>query len=345
MKQIRKTWPLKDQALLLKRLGEMMAGGYTLMDGLRLMKLQLNKRQAAALADAVTRLREGAPFYQVLKSLSFHKEAIGICYFAVTHGELPSAMIQSGELLERKLAQADELKRVLRYPLFLIFTVAVMFYMLQSIIIPQFSDIYQSMNMKTSRFTDMLFAFFQHIDLMVILTAFFAAGIGLYYWVVFKKKPPARQMLICVRIPFVGNLIRLFNSYFFSLQLSSLLQSGLSIYDSLNAFKQQTFLPFYRCEAEQVIERLKAGESIEAAICDSPFYEKDFSKVISHGQLSGRLDRELFTYSQFILQRLEHKAQKWTGILQPVIYGFVAAMILFVYLSMLLPMYQMMNQI
>ncbi|MCY8114294.1 type II secretion system F family protein, partial [Bacillus spizizenii] len=86
------------------------------------------------------------------------------------------------------------------------------------------------------------------------------------------------------------------------------------------------------------------GESIETAICESPYYETDFSKVISHGQSGGRLDRELFTYSQFILQRLEHKAQKWTGILQPMIYGFVAAMILIVYLSMLLPMYQMMNQ-
>lgn len=344
MKQIRKTWKLKDQAQLLKRLGEMTEGGYTLLDGIRLMELQMNERQVADLADAITRLREGAPFYQVLKSLSFHKEAVGICYFAEIHGELPASMIQSGELLERKIAQADQLKRVLRYPLFLIFTVAVMFYMLQAVIIPQFSGIYQSMNMETTRSTDMLFAFFQHIDLVIILLALFAAGIGLYYWLVFKKKSPARQMLIWVRIPLVGNLVRLFNSYFFSLQLSSLLQSGLSIYDSLNAFKHQTFLPFYRCEAEQVIERLKAGESIETAICESPYYETDFSKVISHGQLSGHLDRELFTYSQFILQRLEHKAQKWTGILQPMIYGFVAAMILIVYLSMLLPMYQMMNQ-
>ncbi|MCY8639736.1 type II secretion system F family protein, partial [Bacillus sp. S17B2] len=267
----------------------MTAGGYTLLDGLRLMELQLNKRQVADLIDAVTRLREGAPFYQVLKSLSFHKEAVGICYFAETHGELPASMIQSGELLKRKIAQADQVKRVLRYPLFLIFTVAVMFYMLQSIIIPQFSGIYQSMNMETSRSTDILFSFFQHIDLVIILAALFAAGIGLYYWLVFKKKSPARQMLICVRIPLIGNLVRLFNSYFFSLQLSSLLKSGLSIYDSLNAFKHQTFLPFYRCEAEQVIERLKAGESIEAAICESPFYEADFSKAISHGQLSGRL--------------------------------------------------------
>lgn len=165
MKQIRKTWKLKDQAQLLKRLGEMTEGGYTLLDGIRLMELQMNKRQVADLADAITRLREGAPFYQVLKSLSFHKEAVGICYFAEIHGELPASMIQSGELLERKIAQADQLKRVLRYPLFLIFTVAVMFYMLQAVIIPQFSGIYQSMNMETTRSTDMLFAFFSILTL------------------------------------------------------------------------------------------------------------------------------------------------------------------------------------
>lgn len=81
MKKIRKVWSLKDQARLLKRLGEMTAGGYTLLDGLRLMELQMNKRQAADLTDTVTCLREGVPFYQVLKSLSFHKEAVGICYF------------------------------------------------------------------------------------------------------------------------------------------------------------------------------------------------------------------------------------------------------------------------
>ncbi|MGG1228540.1 competence type IV pilus assembly protein ComGB [Bacillus halotolerans] len=344
MKQIRKVWPLKDQAYLLKRLGEMTAGGYSLLDGLRLMQLQMNKRQRADLANAISRLREGESFYHVLKSLSFHKEAVGSCYFAETHGELPASMIQSGELLERKASQAEQIKRVLRYPLFLIFTVGVMLYMLQYIIIPQFSGIYQSMNVETSRTTDIIFAFFQHLDAVFILMAILAAGTGLYYWFVFKKKSPDHQMLICVSIPLFGKLVRLFNSYFFSLQLSSLLASGLSIYDSLKAFRHQTFLPFYRHEAEQMIERLKAGETIEAALYKRPFYENDFSKVISHGQLSGRLDRELFTYSQFILQRLEDKSQKWTGILQPIIYGFVAGMILIVYLSMLLPMYQMMNQ-
>lgn len=45
-----------------------------------------------------------------------------------------------------------------------------------------------------------------------------------------------------------------------------------------------------------------------------------------------------------MMERLEQNAEKYTGILQPVIYGVVAGMILLVYMSMLMPMYQMMNQ-
>lgn len=76
-----------------------------------------------------------------------------------------------------------------------------------------------------------------------------------------------------------------------------------------------------------------------------PFYENDLAKAVAHGQLNGLLYRELYSYSQFLIERLERKAEKWTGLIQPLIYGLTAAMILILYLSMLLPMYQMMNQL
>lgn len=89
MKRIKRTWPLKDQAAFLKRLGEMTEKGYSLIEGLRLLQLQLHKRQLAELKEGIRRLREGDAFYQVLEALSFHKEAVSICYFAEKHGELP----------------------------------------------------------------------------------------------------------------------------------------------------------------------------------------------------------------------------------------------------------------
>lgn len=61
------------------------------------------------------------------------------------------------------------------------------------------------------------------------------------------------------------------HTYLFSLQLSGLLQAGLSMYESLLAFKQQSYLPFLQEISEQMIEELRKGESMAHQVSLSPF--------------------------------------------------------------------------
>ena len=82
-----------------------MQSGYTILDALSMLKLQLNERRRADLTFAMEKLTEGCPVFQVLEMISFHKDAVTIVYFAEQHGNLPFAFRQSGELLHRKIAQ------------------------------------------------------------------------------------------------------------------------------------------------------------------------------------------------------------------------------------------------
>ncbi|WP_231120659.1 type II secretion system F family protein [Bacillus safensis] len=90
---------------------------------------------------------------------------------------------------------------------------------------------------------------------------------------------------------------------------------------------------------------LRKGESMAHQVSVSPFFEKHFAAIIKHGEASGMLAREMYTYSQFLLENAELKIEKWISWLQPVIYGVTALLILIVYLSILLPMYQLMEQV
>lgn len=101
------------------------------------------------------------------------------------------------------------------------------------------------------------------------------------------------------------------HTYLFSLQLSGLLQAGLSMYESLLAFKRQSYLPFLQEISEQMIEELRKGESMAHQVSLSPFFEKHFATVIEHGEASGMLAREMYTYSQFLLENAELKIEKW----------------------------------
>lgn len=345
MKPIKNRWPVGEQAEFLEKLGEMMMNGYTLLDALSMLELQLKRQQKTDIAFGRRKLAEGYPVFQVLNMISFHKAAVSIVYFAERHGNVPFAFMQGGELLRRKIEQAEKIKKAAHYPAFLILTVCLIVYMMKAAIVPQFSAIYDSMNMETPFLTSFIFLFFESFSLLFLCILAAAAVFWAYYLYAFRQKPPEDKMALLIRIPLAGRILKLFNSYFLSLQLSNLLTSGLSIYDSLKAFESQPFLPFFQKEAKRLIERLKQGEAIEHMLNGHPFYEKDLSKVVAHGQLNGQLHRELYSYSQFLIDRFEKKAEKWTGLLQPLIYGFTAAMILILYLSMLLPMYQMMNQL
>ena len=338
-------WPLRKQAELFEKLGEMMMNGYTLLDALNMLELQFDNKQKADISFGRKKLAEGYPVFQVLNMISFHRDAVSIVYFAEQHGNLPFAFKQSGELLSRKVDQSEKLKKAAKYPSFLVATVCLIAYIMKSAIIPQFSAIYDSMNIETSFLTSFIFLFFDSLPLFFMCILIIAVVLLTYYVSIFRKKAPEEKMALLVKIPLAGRILKLFNSYFLSLQLSNLLTSGLSVYDSLKAFESQPFLPFFQKEAKRMIKRLKQGEALEQMLNRHPFYEKDLSKAVAHGQLNGHLHRELYSYSQFLIDRLEKKAEKWTSMLQPLIYGFTAAMILILYLSMLLPMYQMMNQL
>ncbi|MBJ8056461.1 type II secretion system F family protein, partial [Bacillus cereus] len=83
-----------------------------------------------------------------------------------------------------------------------------------------------------------------------------------YYELFFKKKSTLEKLKVISRLPVVFKGVQLMHTYLFSLQLSGLLQAGLSIYESLQAFKQQTYLPFLQEMSEQMIGELRKGESM-----------------------------------------------------------------------------------
>ncbi|MDQ0858403.1 competence type IV pilus assembly protein ComGB [Bacillus sp. V2I10] len=341
--KIKKKWLIKDQAMFLKRLSDLLEKGYTLNEAMKFTSIDLNEEKKQAVFFCLRELSKGVPVRTAFEKLRFHNEVLSYLYFAERHGDLETALREGGEMLNRKLVQHEKMKKVLQYPLFLFFTIGILLYISQSVIAPQFQQIYHSMNIKPSILTEILFMIFQGTKLFLIfILMLFVLG-SIFYISYFKKLLPQEKMRIAIKIPLWKKFVILINSYYFSLQLSNLLKGGLSIYESLTVFENQNLLPFYRDEASWFIDHLKKGERFEGLVARNLFYEKELTQVIGHGQANGHLARELYTYSQFVLERLENKLMKWIMLIQPAAYFAVGMTVLMMYLSMILPMYHMME--
>jgi len=340
-----KKWTLKDQTMILNRLSSLLDKGYTLNEALNFIYLNEHGYKKADLSHCLKQLSSGNTFRSALSQLHFHRDVISYLYFAEQHGDLEFSLRECSDILQKKITQLDKLGKLLRYPIFLLFTVGIILSIVHFFISPQFDQMYQSMNIETSFFSIFLVVTFSTLKWSGFLVAgLFIALLG-YYFFIFRKKTIEKQMLILIKIPIIKRLFMILHSYFFSLQLSNLLKGGMSTFESLKVFQNQDLLPFFKVEGTHLINRLSAGEQLHTIIEKRGFYEKELPLVILHGQANGQLSRELYTYSQLIIEKLEQTIIKIITFIQPAIYGFVGVIVLLVYLSMLLPMYKMMENL
>ncbi|KXG11261.1 competence type IV pilus assembly protein ComGB [Anoxybacillus rupiensis] len=340
----KKTWPLQEQGQFLWRLGQLLEKGYSLSQAIEFLEIQQPVLRRRDLQHALSLLRSGFAFYKVLEALSFHSEAVGSIFFAEQHGDLAQGLAEAGKLLLSRARYWQRIRKAARYPLFLLCAVAIMLAFIQQLLLPQFVQLSSSLDSHRFSFSQIILQLFSIFPSVFTALSFLigAAIAGYYFWL--KKLPPIEQIKIYLRIPFVRHLSMLYHTHLFALQFSHLLNSGLSVYEALQVFEKQENVPFLRAEGAALKEQLVKGQRLEEMIGSRSYYEKELGLVIRHGQSNGELAMELFHYSRLVLEKLEEKLEKWTRTIQPILFSFIGLLIVLMYLSILLPMFEAMNK-
>ncbi len=127
------------------------------------------------------------------------------------------------------------------------------------------------------------------------------------------------------------------------MQLSYLLNGGLSISEALSLFEKNEKQPFYSVLGKAVKLKLREGNKLEDILVSFPFFDRELSNIIRHGQKNGRLDQELTFFSRHCLHKIEEKTEKLLKIIQPVLYMFIGFLIVSMYLAVLLPMFHLLE--
>ena len=185
----------------------------------------------------------------------------------------------------------------------------------------------------------------RHPEFLIMLILSFSL-ISLLIYSYFKNKKSAEEVQIFLAsIPLAGPLFRLWNTYYIAYHLSTLLKNGISLYQSLKLIMDDPKKKYLKTIIEKMNLQLMAGDNLAQSIRSVPIWQNEFSHIIHHGSLSGRLDIELETYSQACIDSFFDKIEKTIKIVQPIMFSFIALWILIMYFSIMLPSFQMINQI
>lgn len=341
----RPRWTKKEQAQFLKRLGELVNKGYTLPQGIEFIQIHETKNHQRDLKICLGKLKDGELFHVALEKLNFKRDILMYLFFANQHGNLNEALFEASNMVTKQIQYQDRLKKVLRYPLFMICFVSIMVYMIQTTLIPQFSTLLTTMSHDDILLSSILAKTILIGKLVIYSGMFLLCILLIYYSFFFRRLSPINKMKRLARIPFIKTFAILLASHYFSIQLSSLLKGGLSIFQSIQVFEGSPYMPFLKEEAKEVKRQLAQGDTLDSIIHSRVYFESELAVVISHGQTNGEISRELYDYSQYVIQRLEDKINRILVIIQPLLFSSIGIVVIIMYLAMLLPMFKMINTI
>ncbi|KSU85740.1 hypothetical protein AS030_09650 [Fictibacillus enclensis] len=345
MRKRERSWTKKQQGDFLLRLGRLLEQGYTLPKAISILKLHQHQWMKKGLYRVYDSLVKGYSLHEALASEKFSSEVLGFLELSEKHGDLCFSVMEGGKMLRKKEEIKERFLKAVRYPVFLFFIVLSVCFIMFRLLIPHFLALYSSLNIDFPWFTTFMINLLKKLPFFLGWMLAGAAATGTVYFFISKNMHPSRQIRFLLRIPLFNKLLAVWITHQFSVQIGSLLKGGLAINDALVILEDNQYMRFFRYEAAKMKQDLLNGLKFEDIVAQRRYFVPELSVIIAHGHTSGLLGKELIDYSEMLMSYAEEKLSRYIVIVQPVLFLFIGSTILVMFVSMLLPMFNMMDSI
>lgn len=341
----KRKWTIGEQAVFLKKTGELLARGYPLSDAIHSLTYQMKGKRKKEIYRSLEDLKEGYPFYKILDDLEFNKTLVGYVYYAEQHGSLAAAFLDGSNMMLKRDEDLQRLKKIALYPVFLFVLTLFLLFFVGRFLLPGYTSLYHSMALSPNFFMKLIYGAgdFFPLFLFFLFICFFIAL--WFYFLKYRHYSPIRKKASLSVLPIAGAFSRLLTTHYFSIQLGYLLGGGLSILEALRLFEEHNKYSFDSQLGKEMIEGLLEGENLPEIVGEYSFFEKELPFIIRHGQENGKLHQELNFYGRHCLKLLEEKVERMIKRLQPILYSVIGILIISMYLAVLVPMFQLLDGI
>ncbi|HPR81462.1 MAG TPA: competence type IV pilus assembly protein ComGB [Enterococcus sp.] len=316
----------------LELLVALLDNGFSLQESLLVMK-RSGQFPEEKTKQFITALAQGNSVAYCFLNAGFSKQQALQIQLAESHGELNhtlNLMLQHINLFEK---QQKELRKVATYPLLLLTFIVSLLIGMRFFLLP---SLLQS-GMIDEKHVGMLFL--KYSPFILLGNIFFLGIVLIASSVYFKHRNILDKACFLAKLPFFGSLYIFYQTSYFALEWGRLFRQGMEAHQILSytmKMEQETLLT---AVAQEAHEGLMMGQSLATQLERYPFLTKEFPLIVFQGEVKGKLGEELFVYSQLLLNKFIVQIEKYIQWIQPLVFLFVAILILAIYMAMFLPIY------
>lgn len=272
-------------------------------------------------------LLQGQGLASLLADLGFADGLVTQMALAEVHGNTQQSLSSLEDYLTQLLIVRKKLVEVMTYPILLLGFLVVIMLGLKNYLLPQLEGDNLASRL-ISNFPQLFFGAMAGLTACAVLLCYFS-----------KKASKIALYGQLSRLPYLGRFVQLYLTAYYAREWGNLLGQGLDlaqIVQLMQGQKSQLFQEIGR-DMEQA---LLAGQAFHDKVLDYPFFRRELSLMIAYGEVKSRLGKELTLYAQETWTTFFGRLNQASQLIQPLVFVFVALMIVMIYAAMLLPIYQ-----
>lgn len=322
----------KELSFNCRQLSAMIGSGLTLVKALDILyKEQPKEAPKRVFREVYDEVQKGRAFSDALKMQdgAFPEFFISMIAAGEASGQLDVIMKRLEDHYAKEGKLANKIRGALSYPIILLVLLIAVIIVLAVMVFPVFRDMAGDNANAIAKF---LFAF---SDSLIAHWYIYLLVIGIIIFVIsyLLKIDTVRLKWdhFLIKMPAVGKLLVKVYTGRFSRTLSNLYSSGIPMVESLERSSKILGNTYIVKSFETVVDEVKQGDQLSAAIQRTGIFESMFCSIIYVGEESGALDSILEKTSEFYEEESDAAIGQLVGLIEPVmliIMGVVIGLVL-----------------
>lgn len=335
----------EDLLLFSRQMHTLLKAGVPIMQALGSLQDSTNN---PAFRDALRAIREsldaGTPLSGSMGNQKgvFSPFYVAMIYVGETTGTLDEIFLRLFHHLEFQEFMRNQVRSALRYPSFVITTMAIALLVINVWVIPAFAKVYTGFKAELPFITKALITFSDFIVatwwMMALALALVLAG--LYRW---TRRTAGRLAWdrIKLRIPVAGKIILKATLARFARSFSLAVRSGVPIVQGLTLVGQTVENAYVAQRIERMRSAVERGESVLRSATNSGVFTPLVLQMIMVGEESGALDDMMEEIADMYQRDVEYELKTLSAQIEPVLIILLGILVLLLALGVFLPIWDL----
>lgn len=338
----------QDLALMTRQLSTLVGAGLPLVECLgALIEQTENQRLKRALSQVREHVTEGGALADALRDQPrvFSDLYCNMVRAGETSGALDVVLERLADYTESSSRLRNKVRSALTYPILMGIISAGILFFLVSYVVPRVTRIFAETHQALPTMTVVLLAVSGFLQTYWwLMLSLIALAVVLLRVAVRTPTGRLRYDGYVLRIPYAGALLKKVAMARFARTLSTLLRSGIPLLLSLDIVKNVVNNTLLSQAIESARDSIREGQSVAPPLKKSGLFPPLLIHMIGVGEKSGDLEEMLSRAADAYDNEVETSIASLTSILEPLIVIFMGAVVLFIVLAILVPIFEL-NQL